>query len=67
MIGVPAVLKLLTPRVVNAIMDYVFKDNVLDEQMESVRARLNDLEKVAHKPKKYIVCKQCKKKAKRSK
>ncbi len=57
MIGLPAVLKLLTPKVVNAIMDYVFKDNVLDEQMESVRTRLNKLEKISHKPNK-CKCKQ---------
>lgn len=63
MIGLPAVLKLLTPKVVNAIMDYVFKDNNLDNQMESVQARLNKLEKMAHTPKQ---CK-CKQKVKRSK
>ena len=67
MFGLPVVFKLLTPKVVNAIMDYVFKDNLLDEQMLSVQLRLNNLEEVAHKQKEFIVCKKCKKKAKRSK
>ena len=67
MIGLPVVLKLLTPKVVNAIMDYVFKDNILDEQMESMQKRVKTLEDMAHKPKEFIVCKKCKQKAKRSK
>jgi hypothetical protein len=37
-------LKILTPSVVKAIMDYVFEKNDLDLQMESVRERLNKLE-----------------------
>ena len=37
-------LRILTPTVLKAIMKYVFEKNELDEQMESVRARLDDLE-----------------------
>jgi len=40
----PAVLKLLTPKVTKAILDYVFKKNELDQQTESVRCRLDKLE-----------------------
>ena len=37
-------LRILTPTVLKAIMKYVFEKNELDEQMESVRARLENLE-----------------------
>ena len=37
-------LRILTPTVLKAIMTYVFEKNELDEQMESVRARLDNLE-----------------------
>ena len=39
-------LKLLTPSVVKEIMNYVFEKNDLDLQMESVRERLDKLEKL---------------------
>ena len=39
-------LKLLTPSVVKEIMKYVFEKNDLDLQMESVRERLDKLEKL---------------------
>ena len=38
-------IKILTPSVVKAIMKYVFEKNDLDLQMESVRERLDKLEK----------------------
>ena len=50
------VLKILTPRVLKAIMSYVFEENNLDQQMGSVRARLKKLEKDSHPPRSYIVC-----------
>ena len=37
-------LRILTPTVLKALMKYVFEKNELDEQMESVRARLENLE-----------------------
>ena len=37
-------LRILTPTVLKARMKYVFEKNELDEQMESVRARLDYLE-----------------------
>ena len=39
-------LKLLTPSVVKEIMKYFFEKNDLDLQMESVRERLDKLEKL---------------------
>ena len=40
----PPILKLLTPSVVQQILDYVFKKNVLDEQVESLQERVAKLE-----------------------
>ena len=56
----PAILKILTPKVLKAIMKYVFEENELDQQMGSVRARLDKLEKNSHPPRTYIVCDKCK-------
>ena len=53
------VLKILTPKVIKAIMRYVFEENELDQQMGSVRARLDNLEKDSHPPRSYIVCDKC--------
>ena len=44
MIGLPIVFKLLTPKVINVIIDYVFKPNNLDDQMEVMQERLKKLE-----------------------
>ena len=41
----PMVLKLLTPKVVKAIMDYVFEKNDLDYKMERLIERVEKLEK----------------------
>ena len=41
----PVIFQLLTPKVVKGIMAYVFEKNDLDLQMESVRERLDKLEK----------------------
>ena len=37
-------LKILTPKVIKGIMKYVFEQNELDQQMESVKNRLDKLE-----------------------
>ena len=53
------ILKILTPKVIKAIMKYVFEENELDQQMGSVRARLVALEKNSHPPRSYVVCDKC--------
>ena len=58
------ILKILTPKVLKAIMAYVFEKNELDEQMGSVRARLDKLEGVAHPARDFVTCECCKKKLK---
>jgi len=58
------VLKILTPKVIKAIMSYVFDKNNLDDQMEMVLVRLEKLEKDSHPPRNYIVCDKCKYKIK---
>ena len=54
-----SIVKILTPKVIKGIMKYVFEDNVLDQQMGSVRARLDKLEEDSHPPRSYIVCDKC--------
>jgi hypothetical protein len=54
------VLKILTPKVIKAIMNYVFEKNPLDEQMDMVLVRLETLEKNSHAPRKFVVCDKCK-------
>ena len=56
MIGV---LKILTPKVLKAIMKYVFEENALDQQMGSVRARLDKLEKDTHPKRDFVLCGKC--------
>ena len=52
-----AILKLL--KAAKKIRDYVVKENDLDQQMGSVRARLSALEKMAHPRRKFVVCEEC--------
>lgn len=59
-----AIVKILTPKVIKGIMKYVFEENELDQQMGSVRARLDKLEKDSHPPRSYIVCDKCSSKIK---
>ena len=40
-----SIIKILTPKVIKGIMKYVFEENNLDQQMGSVRSRLDKLEK----------------------
>ena len=47
------VLKILTPKVLKAIMSYVFEDNELDGKVKNLEDRLNLLEKMAHSPKDF--------------
>ena len=54
-----SIVKILTPKVIKGIMKYVFEENALDQQMGSVRARLDKLEKDSHPPRSYIVCDKC--------
>ena len=58
------VFKILTPKVIKAIMNYVFEKNPLDEQMDMVLVRLATLEKDSHPARSYIVCDKCKYKIK---
>ena len=59
-----AIVKILTPKVIKGIMKYVFEENELDQQMGSVRARLDKLENDSHPPRSYIVCDTCSSKIK---
>ena len=60
-----AILKLL--KTAKDVHDYVKKENNLDQQMGSVRARLSALEKMAHPRRKFVVCEECNHKIKEKK
>ena len=53
------ILKILTPKVLKGIMEYVFESNNLDDQMDMVLHRLEKLEKNSHPPRSYVVCDKC--------
>lgn len=55
------IFKLLTPKVLKAIMDYVFEDNNLDQQMAAMQKRVAKLEKVTPTAKEMSVCGHCQK------
>ena len=50
MIQIPAILKLLTPKVLNAIISYVFDKNDLDYKVEELEKDIKDLKNDAHPP-----------------
>tara|TARA_Y100001973_G_C5183600_1_gene326416 strand:+ start:594 stop:794 length:201 start_codon:yes stop_codon:yes gene_type:complete len=64
---IPAVLKLLTPSVVKAIMSYVFDKNELDDAVEKLEERVDALEKDSHPPRDFVLCKTCQNKIKEQK
>jgi hypothetical protein len=59
MIGL-GVLKILTPKVLKGIMDYVFNENELDVKIQVLENRIKDLESKAHSPRDFVVCETCK-------
>ena len=51
--------KILTPKVIKGIMDYVFNKNPLDHQMEMVLNRVDKLEKNSHPKRNFVTCDKC--------
>ena len=60
------ILKILTPKVLKAIMKYVFERNDLDHKMDAVDVRLSRLELDAHPQREFVTCECCKKKLRES-
>ena len=74
-------LKILTPKVIKAIMNYVFDKNTLDHQMEAViekienkgtqismiLERIRKLEENSHPIRDFVVCDKCKQQIKEKK
>lgn len=54
------ILKILTPKVIRAIMEYVFEDNNLDQQMDAMQERVSKLEGLSHPKREFVVCNDCK-------
>ena len=63
MIGL-GVLKILTPKALKAIMSYVFDENELDIKVQVLENEVEELRKIAHAPRDFVVCESCKKKVK---
>ena len=63
MIGI-GILKILTPKVLKGIMSYVFDENELDIKNQVLENRVNELEKLAHAPREFVMCNVCKEKIK---
>lgn len=66
---IPAALKLLSPKLIVQIIDYVTKDNDLDlkmkatiEQVSMLTEKIKELEKNSHPPRNFVVCDSCKEK-----
>ena len=59
MIGL-GILKILTPKVLKGIMDYVFNENELDIKIQVLDNRIQELESNAHAPRDFVVCETCK-------
>ena len=63
MLGV-GILKILTPKVLKGIMNYVFEENELDIKMQVLENRVSALEKDSHPQRKFVICGTCNKKIK---
>ena len=46
------------------ILEYVFERNELDEKCDQLEKRVSSLEIIAHAPRDFVVCEQCKSKIK---
>ena len=63
MLGV-GILKILTPKVLKGIMNYVFEENELDIKMQVLENRVSALEKDSHPQREFVICETCNKKIK---
>ena len=51
----PAILKLLTPKLIRTIISYVTEENELDIEVKQINNRLEELEAHSH-PKRELIC-----------
>ena len=63
MLGV-GILKILTPKVLKGIMNYVFEENELDIKMQVLENRVSALEKDSHPQREFVICETGNKKIK---
>jgi len=57
---IPTIFKLLTPKIVNSIMDYVFKENELDLKVKKIQKKIKKLERLSHPRREFVACNKCK-------
>ena len=50
------ILKLLSPKLIKTIINYVTKDNELDLEVRLINKKLEGLERVSH-PRRKLICK----------
>ena len=69
----PLLLKILLPKILDhllkvfkldKVLDYVENPNNLDKKTEELEDRIEQLEQVAHKPRKFVNCDACNNKIK---
>ena len=46
------------------IMSYVFDDNELDKEVKEIKADIKLLKEIAHAPREFVTCCECKQKVK---
>jgi len=72
----PMILKFVLPKVIelvakqfrlDKVLQYVEEDNELDEKVVDLEERIENLELMAHAPREFIICEQCKSKIKEKK
>tara|TARA_R100001230_G_C5645251_1_gene150915 strand:- start:389 stop:613 length:225 start_codon:yes stop_codon:yes gene_type:complete len=65
----PLLLKLLLPKILDhllavfkldKVLDYVENPNILDRKVKKLETKVEQLEKVAHEPRKFVNCQSCK-------
>ena len=56
--------KLAKHIILDKIMSYVFDDNELDKEVKIMKVDIELLKKIAHSPREFVTCCECKKKIK---
>ena len=69
MIGSKIIVNIVASRLVkhfklDKIMDYVFDDNELDKEVKNIKGDIKLLKEIAHAPREFVTCCECKQKIK---
>ena len=61
---IPTIVKMLSPKILKLIMDYVFKENELDKKVKELDEEVKMLIAVSHPKRDFVRCEECKHKIK---